>query len=178
MADVICISCGSANSDAFRYCMQCGATLRPQANQESERQALRSQLGAVQSQLLQMSQRVERLQARLAQLESADETQAGRRTTCTSGPADGGAAAHLGTAAGRDPRPRGASRRCTITACRARSRRSAACVHATSSSRKTDAPPDAATASAPGMPDEGGRGCRPTPEHPSRGSLPLTRSLS
>ena len=75
MADVICINCGSANSDAFRYCIQCGATLRQQANQESERQALRSQLGAVQSQLLQMSQRVERLQARLAELESADEMQ-------------------------------------------------------------------------------------------------------
>ena len=55
--------------------MQCGATLRQQANQESERQALRSQLGAVQSQLLQISQRLERLQARLAQLESDDETQ-------------------------------------------------------------------------------------------------------
>ena len=56
--------------------MQCGATLRQQANQESERQALRSQLGAVESQLLQISQRLERLQARLAELESVEETQA------------------------------------------------------------------------------------------------------
>ena len=75
MADVVCSNCGRANPDAFRYCVQCGATLRQQANQESERQALRSQLGAVQSQLLQISQRLERLQARLAQLESDDETQ-------------------------------------------------------------------------------------------------------
>ena len=79
----------------------------------------------------------------------------GSRTTCLSGTADGGAAAHLGTVVRCGACSLGANRRCTTSACRAGSGRSAAFVHSTSRLRETDAPARPVASHA----DEGEGGC-------------------
>ena len=70
MASITCINCRTINSDEFKYCFRCGAPLQRRTLDEQEQRALRAQMAALQSQLLQVSQHLGRIQARLDELES------------------------------------------------------------------------------------------------------------
>ena len=87
MASITCLNCRTINSDEFRYCIRCGTPLQTRTPDEQEQRALRAQLAALQSQLLQVSQHLGRIQARLDELEAT-----GARDAPTAREPDGPAA--------------------------------------------------------------------------------------